>query len=296
MSALRRLPTLRGLQAFEAVARAGNLADAAALIGITASAVSHRLHGLEDELGVQLVRRGPRGLVLTEAGRRYREPVAEAFALLAGATADLLGPDLSRPLTVSLTSSIGIRWLMPRFSRFRARHPEIEIAILSTARLADMRAGEADVALRYGDGAWPGLCAEPVLRLSVFPLCAPQLRDAMAGLPPAQALSGAPLIRGYSDEWPAWLAAAGLEGWKPPRELKVADYSMAIAAAIDGQGVVLGYSGFVETEIAGNMLVRPFDLTVPIAKTYYLVYQDERLADPRIRAFRDWLMAEAETG
>ena len=291
---MRRIPTLRGLQAFEAVARSGNLAEAAEQIGITASAVSHRIRGLEDELGIPLLRRTTRGLTLTEAGRRYHEPVAAAFALLSEATADLAGPDLSRPLTVSLSSSIGIRWLMPRFSRFSALHPEIEIAILSTGRLADMRAGEADIALRYGEGNWPGLCAEPVLRLSVFPLCSPDMRNRLQGLSHAEALARATLIRSQGDDWSVWLDAAGLGTAKPARTLNVAEYSMAVAAAINGQGIALGYSGFVETEIAGNMLVRPFDLTVPIARTYYLVYQQERLSDPRVRAFRDWLMSEAD--
>lgn len=291
---MRRVPTLRGLQAFEAVARTSNLTEAAELIGITASAVSHRIRGLEDELGIPLLRRTARGLALTEAGRRYHEPVAAAFGLLSEATADLVGPDQSRPLTVSLSSSIGIRWLMPRFSRFSALHPEIEIAILSTGRLADMRAGEADIALRYGEGNWPGLCAEPVLRLSVFPLCSPDMRNRLQGLSHTEALARATLIRSQGDDWSVWLNAAGLGTAKPARTLNVAEYSMAVAAAINGQGIALGYSGFVETEIAGNMLVRPFDLTVPIARTYYLVYQQERLSDPRVRAFRDWLMSEAD--
>src|SRR5262245_41186579 len=115
---MRRLPSLRGLQAFEAVAKAGNLNAAAENLRITPSAVSHRIRGLENELGLRLLRRGPRGLILTDAGRRYRGSVEDAFALLSRATHELVGPDLSRPLTVSLTSEIGIRWLMPRFHRF----------------------------------------------------------------------------------------------------------------------------------------------------------------------------------
>jgi LysR family glycine cleavage system transcriptional activator len=290
---MRRVPSLRGLQAFGAVARTGNLAAAADSIGITASAVSHRIRGLEEELGVRLLRRLPRGLALTEAGQRYRVAVEDAFALLAKATADLLGPDLSRPLTISLTSEIGIRWLMPRFHRFRAQHPDIDIALLSTYQLANLAAGEADFALRYGEGRWPGLKAEPILRFVVSPLCAPRLMDEIRGFPPAAALAKGTLICAVDDDWDAWLKAAGAAGVKPARQLRFVDYSMAVTAAIDGQGIVLGYSGYLEAEIASGVLVRPFDLTVPVKKAYFLVYLEERLADDRLRAFRDWVISES---
>src|SRR3546814_1496603 len=97
----------------------------------------------------------------------YRGAVEDAFAGLTQATSDLLGPDLSRPLTISLTSEIGLRWLMPRFHRFRVQHPDIDTAILSTYQLADLQAGEADLALRYGDGRWQGVEAEAILRFLV---------------------------------------------------------------------------------------------------------------------------------
>jgi LysR family glycine cleavage system transcriptional activator len=291
---MRRVPSLRGLEAFGTVARTGNLAGAADSIGITPSAVSHRIRGLEEELGVLLLQRLPKGLALTEAGRRYRVGVEDAFALLARATADLLGPDLSRPLTISLTSEIGIRWLMPRFPRFRAQHPEIDIAILSTYELADLPACEADAALRYGEGKWPGLQAEPFLRFAVSPLCAPRLAEEIRGLPPAAALAKGTLIRASDDDWDTWLEAAGAVGVKPARQLRFVDYSMAVAAAINEQGIVLGYSGYVEKEVADGLLVQPFDLTIPVRKAYYLVYLEERLADVRLRAFRDWVMSESE--
>jgi LysR family glycine cleavage system transcriptional activator len=291
---MRRVPSLRGLQAFEAVARTGNLAAAAESIGITPSAVSHRMRGLEEELGMQLLQRAPKGLSLTEAGRRYRGAVEDAFALLVRATADLLGPDLSRPLTVSLTSSIGVRWLMPRFHRFRAQHPDIEIAILSTARLANLPVGEADLALRYGEGRWPGLRAEPFLRFAVTPLCAPRLMDEIGGLPPVDALARCTLIRVIEDDWEPWLEAAGAAGTKPARQLRFPDYQMAVAAAVGGLGITLGYTGYVETEIAAGTLVQPFDLSVPVRKAYYLVYLEERLADARVCAFRDWVISESE--
>jgi len=287
-----RLPSLRGLQAFEAVARLGSLAAAADLLGITASAVSHRIRGLEQELGVALLQRSPKGLSPTPVGRRYHDAVAAAFGGLAAATKELLGPDFSRPLTISLTSEIGLRWLMPRFHRFRAQHPDINTALLSTYAVADLKSGEADLALRHGQGRWQGLEVEPILEFAVSPVCSPAVQQQIAGVPPAEALAAQTLIRSDYDEWDLWFAVAGVQNVKPRRQLRIADYSMGIAAAIAGQGILLGYSGYVDAELAAGLLVRPFELNVDTGNGYYLVYPKERLADPRVRAFRDWVLAE----
>jgi LysR family glycine cleavage system transcriptional activator len=286
---------LRGLQAFEAVARAGTLSAAAESIGVTPSAVSHRIRGLETELGVRLLNRSPKGLSLSAAGRKYLGPVADAFALLADGTDDLLGHDESRPLTVSLTSEFGMRWLMPRFTRFRSQHPDIEIALLSTGRIVDLSAGEADIALRYGDGQWPGLKAEPLLEFAISPLCSPAVMAQIEGLTPAEALGKHTWIRETNDDWPLWLDAAGITGVKPAGLLWFADYAMGLSAAIDGQGIVLGYFGYTETEVASGALVQPFDLKVAVPRAYHLVYPEERLNDPRVVAFRDWVMSENQS-
>ena len=290
---MRQLPSLRGLQAFEAVARLGNLTAAADSLGITASAVSHRIRGLEKELGLSLLQRSPRGLSLTAAGRGYQGAVQTAFADLAKATSDLLGPDLSRPLTISLTSEIGLRWLMPRFHRFRAQYPDIDTALLSTYDVADLQAGEADVALRHGQGRWQGVEVEPILEFAVSPVCSPAVQQQIAGVPPAEALAAQTLIRSDYDEWDLWFAVAGVDNIKPSRQLRIVDYSMGVAAAVAGQGILLGYSGYVDAELAAGLLVRPFELSVDTGNGYYLVYLKERLADPRVRAFRDWVMSEA---
>ena len=170
----------------------------------------------------------------------------------------------------------------------------LDIAILSSYRLVDLQAGEADLALRYGAGRWPGLEAEPILEFTVSPVCAPALADEMAGLSPGEALAGQTMIRSNYDFWAPWLAEAGLAGFEPKRQLQFADFSMALAATIKGQGVLLGYSGYVDDDIATGRLVHPFDLHVAIGAGYYLVYVRERLADPRVRAFRDWIRSELD--
>src|SRR3546814_6672692 len=116
---------------------------------------------------------------------------------------------------------------MPRFHRFRVQHPDIDTAILSTYQLADLQAGEADLALRYGDGRWQGVEAEAILRFLVSPVCAPSLQQAIAGRPSAEALAAQTFIREDYDDWDLWLKEAGLAGFKQSRELRFVDYSMA---------------------------------------------------------------------
>lgn len=275
--------------------RTGSLSAAATVLGITPSAVSHRLRGLEDELGIKLFERAPKGLSLTDQGNQYRVDVEYAFGRLRRATAELLSLDSRRPLRVSVTSEIGIRWLMPRFHRFRTLHPDIDTAILSTSQAADLVAGTADVALQYGDGHWPGLQAERLLKFTVSPLCTPVMLQRHQNREPGEFFQRCTIIRDTNheyDDWDIWLEAAGVGGIRPSHELRFADYSMAIAAALDHQGVVLGYTHYIESEIGKGLLIQPFEIVVPISKGYFLVYEKGRLADHRVRAFRDWVMRE----
>ena len=291
---MARLPSLRGLQAFDAVARSGTLAAAADTLAITPSAVSHRIRGLEEDLGVRLLDRRPKGLELTETGRRYWTSVEQAFATLEKATDDIRGPDLTRPLTVSLTSEMGLLWLMPRFSRFRAAHPDIDIALLNTYRVVDLVAGEADMALRYGYGDWPGTIAEPLLHYAVMPVCAPSVMAVIDGLSVREAFDNATTIVSPDGDWDAWFSAAGLPDYAPPRQISFLDYAMGFAAALSGEGILLGYSGYVDDRIASGDLVKPFDLEVSVPKRYHIVYPEDGLADPRAQAFRDWLISERD--
>lgn len=293
---MSRLPSLRGLQAFEAAVRSGSLSAAADLLGITPSAVSHRIRGLEDELGVSLFDRAPHGLHLTDAGQQYRVDVEHAFGRLRKATTELLSAKSRVPLRISVTSEIGSRWLMPRFHRFRALWPDIDTAILSTKLPADLVAGAADVALQYGEGQWSGLEAEQILSFSVSPVCTPSILDGLCSGDKIALFRECTIIRETNhedDDWNIWLDAAGISELRPPHELRFADYSMAIAAALDGQGIALGYTHYIENEIRDGRLVQPFDLRVPTKNGYFLLYEKSKLSDHRVRAFRDWVIAES---
>ena len=154
------MPPLNSLRAFDAAARLGSFVRAGAERHVTSAAISHQIKELERSLGVTLFQRLPRGVELTDAGRRYGQEVARALALIAKATANLGAPTIAGSLRLSVPQSFGQFWLAPRLSSLTERFPELAISISASDRLADVRGGESDVAIRFGTGDYPGLRSE----------------------------------------------------------------------------------------------------------------------------------------
>ena len=201
---------LLALQAFELAARTGSFKAAAEALHITASAVSHRIAGLERTLGAKLFERGPRGVVLAPAGIALAATTGHAFGDLARALARQSSG--SRRLRVSAVPIFASHWLLPRLGQFLADHPEIELQVEASPRMADMEAGLVDVALRYGDGQWPGVSAERIMDLETVPVAAPSLVRRLKLGAPAD-VARAPLIRvsPFGASWTDWATTAGLD-------------------------------------------------------------------------------------
>jgi LysR family glycine cleavage system transcriptional activator len=294
------LPSLNGLCAFEAVARYGSVARAAAELGLTKAAVSHRIRRLEHQLGLRLFDRTSRGLRLTGAGCVYLPEVASAFEDLRAATDDLLQRQRKRVLNVSATPTLAAKWLIPRLAAFYAAHPDIAVRIDTTMRFADFAREPIDVAIRYGTGRWPGLRADRLdVADNIFPVCSPALLEGPRPLRHPADLTRHTLL--YVDydrmQWQDWLNAAGIAR-KTARELvrrgQTFDVAfVAIEAAIEGLGVALGYAPFVEADIAAGRLVAPFSLSLPssVGPDAYVVSPEQTAEAPDIRSFRDWLLA-----
>lgn len=176
MRSNRSLPALVSLRAFEAAARRLSFSLAGEELFVTQSAISHHIQRLEAELGVTLFERRTRAVALTPAGQAYYERVHAAFELLRQGTDEARAPAAARhTLKVGLLASFATRWLAPRLPGFASAHPDIDLQLLPAIGLADVAAGEVDVAIRYGRGTWPGLRARRLMpeRLSV--VCAPSL-------------------------------------------------------------------------------------------------------------------------
>jgi LysR family glycine cleavage system transcriptional activator len=290
----RRLPPLNALRAFEAAARHLSFTRAAAELHVTQTAISHQIRALEERLGVRLFRRLPRGLLLTEEAQHYLPPVRDAFDRIAAATAQLAGGASSGSLTVSVLPSFAAKWLVPRLGRFRAAHPNLDLRISASSQLVDFARDDVDVGIRMGPGHYPGLRVDRLFGESMVPVCAPELQSGPHPLRRPGDLRHHVLL--HDDDhsgWQLWLELAGVEGVDAGRGPVFTDSAMVVQAAAEGQGVALARSVLAAGDLAAGRLVRPFEISVPHDLAYYLVSPEATAEQPRIRAFRAWLLAEA---
>ena len=291
----RRLPPLNALRAFEAGARHLSFTKAADELHVTQAAVSHQVKALEDHLGVRLFRRLTRRLALTEEGRALLPVVSEAFDRIAEA-AERIGRDGGRPrtLTVSVTPSFGGRWLVHRLSRFWRAHPDIDLRLHHSIQLVDFDRDDVDMAVRWGRGSWPGLAADFLMHVGVTPVCSPALLEGPRPLRTPDDLRHHTLLHEDDFEgWTEWLAAAGVTEVDPRRGPVIDDTGVVIQLAIAGQGVALGRTALIREDLAAGRLVRPFDLSLESDLAYHIVYPPRSLSRPKVRAFREFLLAEA---
>jgi LysR family glycine cleavage system transcriptional activator len=194
---------------------------------------------------------------------------------------------------------LAAKWLVPRLAAFQEAHPSIEVRIATATRLVDFRREEVDLAIRYGSGRWPGLRADWLMAEDVFPVCSPALLAGARPLRRPEDLADHTLLHVnlYRDEWLLWLTAAGLPASLARRPGLIFDLGlMALQAAIDGLGIALGRSPFVEADIAAGRLVTPFDVVLPSEAGFYIVAPEHTADTPKIAQFRDWLIAIAKDG
>jgi LysR family glycine cleavage system transcriptional activator len=292
-----RLPSLNGLRAFEAAARHLSFTVAASELNVTQTAVSHQIRRLEEELGIRLFVRQNRALALTPEAKEYLPGVRAAFNDLRLATDRLLRRDDDHVLTVSTLASLAAKWLLPRLSTFQESHPGIDVRITTSPGLVDFRNGDVDAAIRYGRGHWPGTRAEWLTADELFPVCSPALLEGDKPLRCPEDLAHHTLLHssgGYDDDWRLWLTAAGLPSNISKQPGLTFDLIfLTLQAAIDGSGVAMGRTSYVEADIAKGRLVVPFKVTLPADAGFYLVSPEAKADPPKLRAFRQWLIASA---
>ncbi len=290
----RRLPPLNALRAFEAAGRHLSFTQAAKELHVTQAAISHQVKALEERLGVELFHRRNRALFLSEAGQAYLPPVRESFDRLAAATERLLKRDTVGTLTVSTLYSFAVSWLVPRLKHFQSRYPDLDVRITASDQVIDLTREDVDIAIRYGRGYWPGLRADRLMEENVFPVCSPALLDGPKPLRRPEDLTHHVLLHDdMRESWRMWLLAAGVEGVEPERGPAFSHSFMVIQAAIEGQGVALGRSALVAADLKARRLVKPFDVSVPADYAYYVVCPEASAERPKVKAFREWLLAEA---
>ena len=294
---MTRLPSLNGLRAFEAAARHLSFTAAATELNVTQTAISHQIRRLEEELGIRLFVRQNRALALTPKARDYLPGVRAAFNDLRLATDRLLRKDDDNVLTISTLASLAAKWLLPRLTAFQEAHPGIDVRITTSTGLVDFKGGDVDAAIRYGRGHWPGLRAEWLMADEVFPVCSPALLTGKRPLRRPEDLRDHVLLHNTnnSDDWRLWLTASGLPADISKQPGITFDLIlMTVQAAIDGIGIAMGRTSYVQDDIAKGRLVVPFEIALPADAGFYLVSPEATADPPKLHAFRNWLTAAAQ--
>lgn len=294
-SSHRPLP-LNALRSFDAAARHLSFVAAAEELYVTPAAISVQVRRLEEWVGAPLFLRGHRSIALTTTG----EALAPRLTALFVEMERLLGQVAkvhAGSLQISAMPTFASKWVAPRLSRFRAAHPEIQVRLMGADRRADFERDGIDIGLRYGDGDYPELHSELIARAAASPVCSPGLAAQIDGNPAR--IDTALLLHDESalvapglPTWSAWFAEAGA-----PRDIRgegilFSNSHMALSAAVAGQGFALGLSPLVDDDLAAGRIVRPFATEIESSFGFWFVCARERIAEPKIAAFRDWLFSE----
>lgn len=293
----RRLPPLRAIQAFDAVARLRSVTLAAAELALTPSAVSHRLRRLEEHLDIPLFHRANRAMALTDAGREYLQSVSSAFDRIERASERLAGGMASDLLTVHCPPSFAPAWLLPRIHGFLKQHPSIDLRIHASPQPVDFFKTDTDVEIRYGSADWAGLVVIPLLEDALTPLCAPSVKARLQNPVGASSLNDVPLIISERAPigWTEWFRAKNLE-MSPRRGLRFDRGYLALQAASLGLGVALESTVFAEPYLRSGQLVRvyPAEFGDMVISAHTLVYPPLYEGVQKIMLFRQWIVSEAE--
>jgi DNA-binding transcriptional LysR family regulator len=281
---------LNGLRAVETVARCGSLLKAAEELGVSPSAVSQQIGRTEKQIGRALFERTREGLAPTEFGAAFAARLSSGFRELAQAVASA-DDSAANMLVISVAPAFASRWLVPRLSRFYAKYPGFNLRMDATTRLVDFLRSDVDIAIRMGDGRWPGAQAELLLALEVFPVCAPSVARRLKSI--------ADLAREYAicDEnsmftWDRWFETAGAAPVALLPGARFTDPMLCVEAAIAGQGVMLAWPLLVADALADGRLAAPFGISAGSGLGYYLATAAGARPNAKTLAFKRWIAEE----
>lgn len=285
------LPPLASLHAFQAAAKHLSFKQAAMELGLTPSAISHRIRALEKNLGQPLFHRQVRAMALTSAGIEYHDTIERVFSELAIATSRLRNSNQHKPLRISVLPLFASAVLIPRLPLFRAAHPNIDIEIDTRSAVADLTEGDIDIGIRNMIVPPTGPGVRKLLDTKTVLLCAPALADKIHSI---QDLANHTLIHcaPRPNGWHDWLTLQGVADLKGVDDLWVDTIPAGLEAANLGQGVALTMAPIAQLTLAGSRLVEPFPTDGKGGTSYFLVHRPEDASDQRVVAFRDWLVNE----
>ena len=291
------------LRAFEAVARHLNFRAASEEMALTQSAVSRQIQALEDDVGVLLFLRHTRAVELTGAGAQLLRAVLPALERMDSAVRLIRQSAGRKSVAISTWASFASMWLIPRLEAFQRQHPDIDIRIDATDAPVDLDTTDVDLAIRY---AVPSVVPPGSQRLfgeQLTPVVSPWLVKNAKPLKAAKDLAQFALIEAGDSHrsqhlevltWQRWFDSQSLKQFEPKRWLYL-NYANQIAqAALTGQGAALARTPLVADALASGELIEPFPkLRLDSPLVYWLIIGPRSAARPEVKAFCDWLKAQA---
>ncbi|WP_373236369.1 LysR substrate-binding domain-containing protein [Cohaesibacter celericrescens] len=292
---MRKLPSLKALQAFDAAARLGSFTAAAEELSVTPSAVSHQIRALETELGIQLFERVNRAIILTDTGKRFGERIARGFNELEAACSSINRATRLDVLTIHCVPTLAKQWLMPRLQNFQEAYPEVDVRLNASPDPVNLLSVEADFDIRFGHyPSQPGVRRIPFPPETMLVLCAPSLAMGENAIRAPIDLSKQRLIHSEVNlfNWHHWFEAEGLLDLYQEKGPRFDRSFLSISAAVDGNGVCLESHFHVQQELARKQLIAPFGLAGYTVQGHSINFVQSRNRLPKIQAFKDWILKE----
>jgi len=291
----RKLPPLHLLHLFEAAGRNLSFKNAAEELFLTPSAISHQIKSLEENLGIILFIRQARGVKLTIAGENYLRVVQVVFQNLEQGTTLLKRQYCAQKLRITTFPTLASNFIIPRLGLFQQQFPDIELTIETNIGLIDLRYDEYDLALRLGDGTWPGVTSDKIFDLHVSPVCSPDFAEKYR-LKKIEQILDVPLIKlsSISDSWGRWLESVGILEQEPKSSLSLGSYDAVIQSAQQGLGLALGALPLENAALKDGLLIKPFKELIQFDQSCYAVYRPQDKDRQDINAFLIWFKHQLE--
>ncbi len=263
---------------------------------VTQGAVSRQIKLLENALGFALFKRLHRAIELTPQGRQFYQAVTMALAHVDTTIDTIVDTYSSQLMTVAATHAVSTYWLMPRIPKLRSQFPDFDIQVLATDSELSELSGSFDVGIRYGDGKWPGVKSISLGTSEVFPVCSPAYAQSHS-LEIVKDLLDESLL--YLDDdrqawvdWPYWFKQLGVNEAYPKPALRANSYMILQQAAIDGQGIALGWEHLVGEALQSGVLMRPISAKIESPQGFYLTVVEESETNNDIDALTNWFVSE----
>lgn len=292
----RKIPSTAALVSFEAAARHQSFTKAADELSLTQSAICRQIGSLEEFLNVELFRRSRRGVKLTEAGLSYSRRVATQLDAVERDTLSVMGHQGANVIELAVVPTFGTQWLLPRLKDFQQKNPDVTINLTNRTRPFLFADTDFDAAIYFGDADWSGTESHRLMSENPMPVCSPTLLGNKPRLS-AHELSGMPLLqqttRPYA--WRQWFGSMDMNVARDMTGARYELFSMLAQAAMHDMGVALIPPFLIQRELEEKRLVVANTHALASLKAYYLMIPERKVESASLKAFRDWLVNQAET-